>query len=132
VKRERRVYGDRSAGPVHVEGAVDVSVPVAGFYQTKLRGDGVQCGIRIWYGQPNDPVTGDLLDRSWRWQARVNGEPVDFDRVWPACAGSPITQKDYRVFVDRQKWAKEHAPKSAYANPWRKHNPLSSDTPPPF
>lgn len=132
MTRRERIYADRVDTKVEVEGAVDVSLPVAGFYRTKLRGDGVQCAVRIWHGQPNDPVTGELLDRSYRWQARVNGEPIDFDRVWPACAGEPISQAEYRTFVQRQAWAKQHAPKSAYADPRRKHDPLSSDTPPPF
>ncbi len=109
-----------------VAGAVDVSEPVAGFYQGKLRSGGVLVGIRLWYGPPHDPVTGEEMDRSWRWQAEANGQPVDFNAVWPACAASPIAAEQYEFYAKRQRWAEKNAPDSSFADPRKRHDPLNS------
>lgn len=118
--------------PMHPERAIDVTEPEPGFFRMKLRGGGVLVGIRIWHGAPRDPVTGDEMDRSWRWQAECNGEPIDFERVWPQCAGDPITEAEYRAYSQRQRWAREKAPKSAYADPGRRLDLLSASNPLPF
>ena len=103
-----------------------------GFFRHRLVSGGVIGGVRIWYGPPHDPVTGEVMDRSWRWQAEFDGEPVDLDRVWPECVGRPITEAEYQALVARREWAKQHAPRSAYAERTRRHDPLSSETPMPF
>lgn len=110
----------------------DVSVPVAGFYRGRLRSGAVIGGIRIWYGPPHDPVTGEEMDRSWRWQAEFDGDPCEFDAVWPVCAGSPISEQAYREFCARRRWARDNAPNSAFAEPKRRYDPLSSNEPLPF
>lgn len=115
-----------------VAGSIDVSTPVAGFYRFRLGRDTVRGGVRIWFGPPHDPVTGEELDRSWRWQAEFDGEPIDFDRVWPACADEPLTEQEYRFLIERREWARKHAPNSAYAEVGRKHDPLSLQSPLPF
>lgn len=132
MKRRHRDYGDRSREPVAVEGAVDISAPVAGFYSTRLRSGGVMVGIELRYGPPLDPVTGEELDRSWRWIAFANGEPVEFDDVWPKCAAEPITEADYRGYIGQQGWARKYAPRSAHADPRRKRDPFSDAEPLPF
>ncbi len=110
----------------------DVSEPVAGFYRGRLVSGGVIGGIRIWFGPPKDPVTGEVMDRSHRWQAEFDGQYIELDRVWPQCAGSPIDEQTYRALVARREWARQHAPGSAFANPRKRHDPLSSATPMPF
>lgn len=117
-------YGER--GPVRRFDGIDVTEPKAGFYRTKLRGGGVYVGVRIWFGPPHDPVTGEELDRGWRWQAEANGEPVELDAVWPVCAGEPITEEDYQFYADRQRWARRQAPDTAFADPRRRHDPLTA------
>ncbi len=112
-----------------VANGVDVTTPVAGHYRFRLRSGAVRGGVRLHYGPPLDPVTGEVLDRSWRWMAEFNGEFIDFERVWPACAGAPITAHEYRQYVDRSAWAKTHAPDSAYADPRRAIDPLSLSNP---
>jgi len=110
--------------------AQDVSKPEAGYFRFRLSGRSVAVGVRIHYGPPIDPVTGEVLDRSWRWQADVNGEPyADFDRIWPGCTGEPISEADYTTYCNRQRWAREHAPDSSYAEPGRKRDPLSTQEP---
>lgn len=115
-----------------VQGAADVSQPVAGYFRMRLVSGGVLVGIRIWHGPPFDPDTGEEMDRSWRWQAMANGEPISFDRVWPACTGEPITYAEYDRLCARCHWAKQHAPDSAYADPTRRSDPLSTSHPLPF
>jgi hypothetical protein len=123
-------YGERRASRAFT--GIDVSAPVAGFYRTKLRGGGMMVGIRLFYGPPLDPVTGEPLERSWRWQAHANGEPIDFHAVWPLCAASPIPEPEYHRLCRQQAWAQQHAPDSAYADPRRKRDPLSSNEVLPF
>jgi hypothetical protein len=115
-----------------VVGATDVSTPQAGYFRHRLHGGAVRGGVRIFYGPPADPVTGEVLDRSWRWQAEFDGEPIDFDRVWPDCTGDPISAEEYRTYVARRRWAEQHAPDSSYAERSRRRDPLSTSEPLPF
>lgn len=131
IRRPSTPYAERAVRPVHVHGAVSVSEPVAGFYRVKLGRSTVRRYVRTWYGPPADPVTGEILDRSWRWQAEADGEPIDFERVWPICAGDPVSEDDYRRAVARKAWAKEQAPESAYAT-GRRINRLDPNHPLPF
>lgn len=112
--------------PTAIKGAVDVSRPTEGFYRFRLRSDGVRGAVRIWFGPPHDPVTGEELDRSWRWQATFNNEPIDFDRVWPACVGDPLTFEEYNFLIARNDWAKRHAPESAFADPRKRNDRLTA------
>jgi hypothetical protein len=131
--RQRSIpYGEREVRPVYVPGQVDVSEPVAGFYRLRLGRDTITGGVRLWFGPPHDPVTGEELDRSWRWQAEFNGEVIDFDRVWPVCAGDQITEQEYQRYIARRDWARENAPDSAYAERGRRLDPLSTKSPLPF
>lgn len=109
-----------------------VDEPVAGFYRYRLRSGAVYGVARIWYGPPKDPLTGEEMDRSWRWQAEFNGEYIDLDRVWPACGRQPVDEAEYRRAIKQQAWAREHAPNSAYADSKRKVDLLSTRTPLPF
>ncbi|WP_305096446.1 hypothetical protein [Croceibacterium aestuarii] len=129
MSRAFRSYTDSTA-PAPARAGFDASTPVEGFYRFRLHGGAVWGVVKVWYGPPHDPVTGEELDRSWRWQALFNGEPIDVERVWPVCAKHPSTERDYRLACKRQDWAKEHAPDSAYADPRARHDLLS--TPLPF
>jgi hypothetical protein len=126
VTREVRDYSQRFDVQAH---GFNPDVPVAGFYRFRMRSGGALCGVRIWHGQPSDPVTGELLDRSLRWQAQVNGDPVDLARVWPKCAADPIDADEYEYLRSVQSWAKQHAPTSPQANLMQRINPLTAPTP---
>lgn len=129
MTRAKRSYAAPVA-PDRVFTGTDVTEPVAGFYRFRMLSRGIRGVVRIWNGPPGDPITGEELDRSWRWQAELNGELVDdFDRVWPACAGDPVTEEDYRRAIARQDWARKNAPDSAYADPRARHDPLSAPLP---
>lgn len=132
MRRDATPYGSQAVRAMHVAGAVDVSEPVAGFYRGKLRSRSIVGGIRIWFGPPHDPVTGEELDRSHRWQAEFDGQYVEFDDVWPVCADEPISEQRYREFVGRREWARTNAPNSAFAKVGKRYDPLSSSEPLPF
>jgi hypothetical protein len=133
VTRNSVPYAEREVRAVHVAGSVDVTTPVAGWFKIKLGRDTVLRAVRIWNGPPADPITGELLDRSWRWQAMLDdGALVDFDRVWPACARDPIDEQEFNRCVARTIWAREHAADSAYAERGAKIDLLSRSHPLPF
>lgn len=133
MARSRTAYVDMaSERPRKAFSGQDVSKPREGWFRHKLSGGSVYGGVRIWYGAPLDPVTGEELDRSWRWQAMFDGEPIDFDRVWPACIGDPITEDEYHNYVRRRAWARQHAPGSSYAEIGKKRDLLSPQEPLPF
>lgn len=130
MTRALRTYADRSEHRVFA--GHDVSTPTAGLYRFKLRSGGVFGAVRIWHGPPHDPVTGEELDRGWRWQATFNDEQIDIDRVWPACGRTPIDQREYDRLTKQSSWAQQNAPDSAYADHRKKVDRLSLDTPLPF
>jgi hypothetical protein len=95
----------------------------------RLRSGAVFVGVRIWFGQPLDPVTLEPLDRSLRWNACANGKPIDLERVWPRCAADPIDQAEHDYLATLQEWAREHAPNSPQADPSKRINPLTAPVP---
>lgn len=109
--------------------AYSAAEPTAGTYQISLVRGGPKVGILIWHGPPKDPVTGEELDRSWRWQAEANGEPIDLDRVWPACGREPITAAEYAYLTANARWAARHAPQLPAANPLRPIDLLAAALP---
>lgn len=130
MSRAQVTYAEARA-PSHAAG-ISIETPVAGFYRYRLGRDTVRGGVRIWFGPPSDPENGEEMDRFWRWQAEFDGEPIDFDRVWPACAKEMISEADYRAMINRRAWARQHAPDSAYAKIGGRHDPLSASAPLPF
>jgi len=127
--RARVDYSDRR--DVRAAG-FDPDLPIAGYYRIRLRSGAAFAGVYIWHGLPLDPVTGEELDRSLRWNALLNDEYVDLERVWPRCADEPISADEYKHFCRVQTWAREKAPDSAFADPRRKIDLLSTSNPLPF
>lgn len=108
---------------------IRVDVPTAGYYRHRMVKGGHPVGVEIFHGPPFDPVTGEELDRSHRWQARVNGQLVELDTVWPRCGGEPITEAEYRYLTDLAAWARENAPASPQANPRQRVDLLTAPMP---
>ena len=92
----------------------------AGFFVWNRTGR-VPVPVRVWYGAPPDPVTGERMDRSWRWQFEFGGQSLecfadqegnDSDSVlagfWPKCRDERIDEARYRYLVDRGAWARQH------------------------
>lgn len=97
----------------------DPDTPVEGYYRGYLARGGHPVGIHIWYGAPLDPLTGEEMDRGWRWQATANGALIDLERVWPRFADNRIDQPEHDHLCCVQRWAETHAPDSPQANPTR-------------
>lgn len=126
--RQALDYSISKSGERQFEG-FDPDTPIAGFYRFRMRSGAAFCGVRIWYGAPLDPVTGEELDRSLRWQAVVNEEYIDLDRVWPKCAADPVNEAEYQYLCTVQAWAKQNAPDSPQANLNRRIDPLTAPLP---
>lgn len=120
-------YSDRTAYAPAV--GYSAETPTAGWYAFRLVAGGHKVAVRIWHGAPLDPVTGEELDRGWRWQAQADGKPIDLDRVWPGCAREPITATEAAYLTEIAAWARENAPESAAANPRKKIDLLSEPMP---
>lgn len=115
MSRAERTYGDRSQATRTFDG-LDVSQPEAGFFQMRLGAGRPYLAIEIRFAPPLDPLTGEVMDRGPRWQCFVMGEYADdWDRYWPACTRSPISQAEHDHIIKTQAWAKEHAPNSSLA-----------------
>lgn len=127
MSRARLDYSERS--DVRAAG-FDPDQPIEGYYRMRLKMGGAFVGVRIWYGAPLDPETGEEMDRSWRWQALVNDEHVPLERCWPKCGSDPIGEADYQYLAKLQSWARTNAPESSIADPRRLAHPL--DNPLPF
>lgn len=111
--------------PTQAATGFDPDVPIAGLYRHKLRSGAVSVAIRIWHGLPLDPVTGEELDRAPRWNATANGEAIDLERVWPACADEPIDAATAEHLVNLQRWGRENG-HAELADPRRRLNPLTT------
>lgn len=123
--RQHLDYSERRQPAAGFSG-YDPDVPQAGFYRFRLRSGGMMVGVRIWHGAPLDPVTGEELDRSHRWNAAVNGRPIDLERVWPACARNPSNAEEYAFLSAQQDWGERHAPDAPQADPTRRVDPINS------
>lgn len=115
---------------------------VEGYYLIqRRRARRVDIPVRIWFGAPLDPETGEEMERSHRWQIEIAGVPFDeplafggitFAAVtdfWPACACEPIDRTDYIFRIERAAWAQEHDPQDALGTPGGKINPMSARLP---
>jgi hypothetical protein len=130
MTRAALTYNERRA-PTRLFEGIDPERPVAGFYRHRLRSGGVYVAVEIFHGAPVNPdfVPGsdepEYLDRSPRWQARVNGSYVELDEVWPQCAGTPIDTAEAEHLAGLQRWgaAQGHA---ALADPRRRLDPLQT------
>lgn len=85
---------------------------------------------RFWHGPPLDPVTGDLLDRSPRWQAELCGRPYDGDilELWSRCAAHPIGPSEHDYLLAIYLHATRHEPDMAEASPREPVNWLKMPT----
>lgn len=101
-------------------------------YKVQLVKNGPQIPLRIWFGHPVDPVTGETLtERPAIWRAIMNGRELPIERAcielmpdsWspggvnPVVKGEQITQADYDHYVRLNRWAIDHAPNEPEATP---------------
>jgi hypothetical protein len=95
------------------------------FYRVRLVKDGKMVGVKIWKGFGQDPLTGETLERAWKWRAAVNGDEIDINEIEPQFAdgtgydvrGEAIAETDYDWYVADYRWARDHSPNDPSANP---------------
>jgi hypothetical protein len=98
---------------------------IEGYYLMRRAGR-VDVPVRIWFGPPADPETGEELDRSPRWQIQVgfqllDEEPMriggiwieDLTDIWPACAKVTVDEAEWRYRLERAEWAGNYDPNDA-------------------
>lgn len=95
-----------------------VSIPTAGHYRMRLRKGAVWSPVHVWQGFGRDPLTGEVLERAWMWRAELNGVEVPVERVWPNCAGGPITKAEYDYKLALFRHAIQHEPDLPEAAPY--------------
>ncbi len=101
--------------------------PRPGFFKMRLVRGGPFVGAEIRHGPAHDPETGEELDRSWMWEALINGKHVrqpagdplnaGVFRVWES--GTEITEAEYRYLIADADWCAKHAPSEPQAQPTR-------------
>ncbi len=111
---------------------------VPGWYETKLVKGGPLVGARIAFMPPDDPITGEPMDRSYRYRLWIGGrEIIDdgqptqrdpetnkivrvgfLDRLWNiALTGNPVEEHRYHHLVAVHEWEVEHRPDLPAASP---------------
>lgn len=93
------------------------------FYACRLVKDGPRVGVRVWYGVPADPDTGEPLDRAARWQVTVSGEFIDPLQMLMLVGnvayikGDEINEAEHKYLCDVATWATAHAPDAPESSP---------------
>ena len=94
-----------------------VDQPRPGYFRAKLVKGGVWVGVRIWWEEAIDPLTGEVLDRPARLVALMDDEPIDPAIVWNRCCDQPISVADYEYLIEDSRHAKLYRPDDAKADP---------------
>lgn len=120
---------------------------VEGYYLIQRRRQNrVALPVRVWFGPPADPETGEDLDRSPRWQIAIAGQLINenenwdamrvgnqtigsLDEFWPACTRSPIDADEYRYRLERAAWAGEHDPNDPFGDTAARIDPMRATLP---
>lgn len=80
-------------------------------YAVHLVKNGPRCPVKVWYGFPTDPDTGETLDRSPRWHVILNGEFVEPTLILMLVGnvgyvkGKEIDQAEYDYMLRVREWA---------------------------
>ena len=106
--------------------ARQIDDPQPGFFKMRLVRGGPFVGACISYGPPSDPETGGILEeRSYLWEARINGELVRTPSPDPAKAGvfriwhsgTEISEPECRFLIADAEWVRMYAADTPSANP---------------
>lgn len=109
------------------EAARGTDWPEPGYFSLRLVKGGPMVGAELTYAPPNDPETGEPLDRSYYWSARIDGEhdpspePMPSERVMRVWLhGRRIDKAEYDYLTKDAEWARRFAPDDPRANPRQK------------
>lgn len=112
------------------------------FLIQRRRQNRVALPVRIWFGPPVDPDTGEIQDRSWRWQVAIAGQIIDGDSIrvgateftalsdfWPGCSDTEINKSEYDFRLARAAWAGENDPNDPFGDPAMRIDPMTTSLP---
>lgn len=117
IPRQHRTYSTPRHEPGPRREGWSADALEEGYYRIRRNAGSVWRPIAIWFGPPLDPVTGEELERSWRWQILFCGRFIwDESLVWPYCKGEPIDRAEYDYLIARLQHA-ERDPRDPYAHP---------------
>lgn len=98
--------------------------------------------VRVWFGPPADPQTGEILDRPWRWHMQIgltllDDEPIsvggiyfsEFSEIWPGCAKHEIDREDYEYRIARASWASDWDPEDPHGEVGGRIDPMTCPLP---
>lgn len=91
----------------------------AGYYKLRKTKGGVWVAAELIWGPPEDPITGEALDRSWRWWVKVNGRYDPKMNLYRVTNSPRITKAKHDSMVEVHNWAVENARALPEANPHR-------------
>lgn len=107
-----------------------------GYYRWERRG-AVPLPVRVWFGPPICPDTGEELDRSHRWQVTVDGREVGqpgaplLEWFWPKCKAVPVDKAEHDYLIAMAAHARRHDPYSPFGQVNGKIDLLSATIPTP-
>lgn len=113
------------------------------FLLQRWRSARVPLPIRIWWGPPLDPDTGEEMDRSPRWQIAVGGvlllddQPVEISGativnlsdIWPQALSHPIERARYEYLIARADWAADYDVNDPYGSTSGRIDPMTASLP---
>lgn len=97
-----------------------------GTFAVRLIKNGPEVPMKITYAPPNDPETGETLDRSWYWRTVLNGKEYGEPSIQPPAKlwiGREISDAEYRFMLEDRRWAQQNAPHLPEANPTQRPDP---------
>ena len=115
------------------------------FFAVQLAKGAVRTPLKVWYGHPQDPDTGETLtERPAMWRGILDGEPCDMyprngggfilefgngPSVEPIIVGDLIDEDEYEYLTQRNAHAREYEPAAPEANP---RKPVNFNAMPPI
>lgn len=94
-------------------------------FAVRLTKSGPRCPLKVWYGTPSDPVTGEPLDRSPRWHCELSGVLIEPEALLMLVGdvayvkGEEVDAVEFKYLCDVAAWAAknpdapEHDPRRA-------------------
>ena len=102
-----------------------IDQPRPGYFKMRIVKGGPFVGAEIRHGPSRDPETGEELERSWLWEALIDGkharppacDPMNAGvfRIWESA--TEISEHEYRFMISDAEWCKQHAPEEPKSKP---------------
>lgn len=101
------------------------ATPSPGLFKLQLVRGGPYVAARINHAPTRDPLTNEQLDRSWYFEAEIDGASVDEISPSPSATvwqiwefGVRINDAEHRYLIELASYARQHAPHEPIATPY--------------